>query len=85
DGCYGNEIEIADTGKPIFPVRRAELNMVNNYYKPGPATPSSKKGILLNAYDTYVASWANRLVGKVYMNGNVIEGVPTITANNYLG
>ncbi len=85
DGCYGNEIEIADTGKPIFALRKAELNMVNNYYKPGPATPISKKGILLNAYDTYVSSWANRLVGKVYMNGNYVDGVPTVTANNYLG
>jgi len=85
DGCYGNEIEIADTGKPIFALRKAELNMVNNYYKPGPATPSSKSGILLNAYDTYVPAWANRLVGKVYMSGNYVQGVPTVTANNYLG
>ena len=85
DGCYGNEIEIADTGKPIFPLRVAELNMMNNYYKPGPATSTSKAKILLNTYDIYAAQWASRLVGKVYMSGNYVNGVPTVTANNYLG
>ena len=85
DGCYGNEIEIADTGKPIFALRVAELNMMNNYYKPGPATSTSKAKIILNTYDVYAAQWANRLVGKVYMSGNYVNGVPTVTANNYLG
>ena len=84
-GCYGNEIEIADTASPIFPLRRAEVNIMNNYYKPGPATPSSKGKIILNAYDTYSSAWASRLVGKVYMDGNYVNGVPTVTANNFLG
>ena len=84
-GCYGNEIEIADTANPIFPLRRSEVNIMNNYYKPGPATPASKGKIILNAYDTYVAAWSHRLVGKVYMDGNYVNGVPTVTTNNFLG
>ena len=84
-GCYGNEIEIADTANPIFPLRRAELNIMNNYYKAGPATPTAKGKIILNAYDTYVAAWASRLVGKVYMDGNYINGFPTVTAANFTG
>ncbi len=84
-GCYGNEIEIADTGKPIFNLRRAEVNIMNNYYKPGPATPVAKGKIIINSSDAYVASWASRLLGKVYMSGNYVNGVPTVTANNFLG
>ncbi len=84
-GCYGNEIEIADTGKPIFDLRRAEVNIMNNYYKPGPATPVAKGKIIINSSDAYVASWASRLLGKVFMSGNYVNGVPTVTANNFLG
>ncbi len=84
-GCYGIEIEIADTGKAIFGLRRSEVNIMNNYYKPGPATPVSRGKIILNQTDAYVAAWANRPVGKVYMDGNFVFGVPTVTANNWLG
>ena len=84
-GCYGNEIEIADTGKPIFYLRRAEVNIMNNYYKPGPATPTNKAKIIWNATDAYVPAWAARLKGKAYISGNYVYGVPTVTANNYLG
>ncbi len=84
-GCYGNEIEIADTANPIFSLRRAELNIMNNYYKAGPATPTAKGKIILNAYDTYVAKWSGRLVGKVYMDGNYINGFPTVTTANFTG
>jgi len=84
-GCYGNEIEIADTGKPIFALRRSEVNIMNNYYKPGPATPASKAKIIWNATDAYVAKWAGRLTGKAYISGNYVNGVPNVTANNFLG
>jgi len=84
-GCYGNEIEIADTGKPIFALRHSEVNIINNYYKPGPATPAKKSAILHNASDAYVAAWAHRLTGKVFMSGNFVYNSPTVTANNYLG
>ena len=84
-GCYGNEIEIADTGKPIFALRRSEVNIMNNYYKPGPATPVAKGKIIINSSDAYVAAWSGRLLGKVFMSGNYVNGVPTVTANNFLG
>ena len=84
-GCYGNEIEIADTANPIFLLRKAEVNIMNNYYKPGPATPASKAKIIWNATDAYVAKWATRLTGKAYLSGNYVNGVPTVTNNNFLG
>jgi hypothetical protein len=61
-------------------------NMVNNYYKPGPATgKSSAKRILDltqqffvtgNTPDTLRAGW-------FYIRGNVMEGAPEVTADNW--
>ncbi|MDZ7607181.1 MAG: pectate lyase [Cyclobacteriaceae bacterium] len=51
-------------------------NMVNNYYKPGPATAKSKQNRILNPYSPY---------GKFYLSGNVLEGVDLITADNWKG
>jgi len=71
-------------------------NMVNNYYKPGPATPgnltlSSSKNLrnrILQYTSYYYASdaaiypdtvWG----GKFYINGNVVEGYPDVSADNW--
>jgi pectate lyase len=51
-------------------------NMVNNYYKPGPATAKSKRDRILNPYSPY---------GKFYLSGNVLEGVDFITKDNWKG
>ena len=51
-------------------------NMVNNYYKPGPATSNSKKDRILEPYKPY---------GKFYVNGNVVEGSEKVTLNNWDG
>ncbi len=51
-------------------------NMVNNYYKPGPATSSSKKERILEPYEPY---------GKFYVDGNIVEGSEKVTANNWAG
>ncbi|MDD3319816.1 MAG: T9SS type A sorting domain-containing protein [Paludibacter sp.] len=57
------------------------INMVNNYYKPGPAT---KSGI-----DTRLANPSYRNVktdyGKWYIAGNVLTGNATITEDNWSG
>lgn len=51
-------------------------NVVNNYYKPGPATSSSKKDRILEPYEPY---------GKFYVNGNVVEGSQQVSTNNWDG
>ena len=51
-------------------------NLINNYYKPGPATSNSKKDRILEPYEPY---------GKFYVNGNVVEGSATVTGNNWDG
>jgi hypothetical protein len=51
-------------------------NIVNNYYKAGPATESSKKTRMLNPWSPY---------GKFYVTGNVLDGNKEISDNNHLG
>lgn len=62
-------------------------NFINNYYKPGPATPrdtpvghriikSESRSGKLFAYPQY---------GRIYAVGNVMEGYPEVTADNWKG
>ncbi|XEC95809.1 Ig-like domain-containing protein [Paenibacillus tarimensis] len=54
----------------------ADINMINNYFKYGPDTLVNKRSQLL----TQTGS-----IGKLYVGGNVIDGDPVVTANNWLG
>ena len=51
-------------------------NVVNNYYKPGPATPSKRKGSFINPSSP---------IGKFYIDGNVIAGDDEVIKNNWSG
>lgn len=71
-------------------------NMVNNYYKPGPATPgnvtvssaSNKRNRILN-YTSYYYSFDAAVYpdtlwgGKFYIDGNYVDGYPDVTAHNW--
>ena len=66
-------------------------NMINNYYKYGPAsTKSSIKYRILN-YTTFYAATDAAIYpdtvwgGKFYINGNYVNGFPQTTADNWLG
>jgi hypothetical protein len=63
-------------GNSVYGGEKGRYNMVNNYYKPGPATPDSKKDRLLEPYEPY---------GAFYMAGNVMEGNTAVTQSNKLG
>jgi len=54
---------------------KGNYNMINNYYKPGPATVKTRNRIL-NPYEE---------LGKFYLSGNVLEGNKKVTADNWLG
>ena len=60
----------------IYGGEKGRYNLVNNYYKAGPATNSSKKDRLVNPSQPY---------GKFYVSGNFIEGFPAISQNNWAG
>jgi hypothetical protein len=51
-----------------------QVNLVNNYYKPGPSTLDSVKGRIANPGD-----------GDFYVNGNYLYGSPEASADNRLG
>lgn len=61
--------------------------MVNNYYKPGPATSSSKRTRLLDP--TVSCSSCSKLgtffPGKFYLEGNYMYGSETVTKDNWKG
>jgi pectin methylesterase-like acyl-CoA thioesterase/pectate lyase len=66
----GGEIEIAGG--------ESKINLVNNYYKPGPATPGRRNFIRPNT------PGADK-VGLFYLSGNVMDGNTEMSANNNLG
>jgi len=61
-------------------------NIVNNYYKPGPATGSSSRNRILNPdADNGENNQPIGIYGKFYVSGNYLDGNPAVTANNALG
>lgn len=83
NGCYGGE--------------GMHVNIVNNYYKPGPATPKDRPiayriasiGIRTTAYCTNRRGEPNRwkkmehVWGRFYVDGNVIEGNSEVSKDNW--
>lgn len=62
-----------------------EYNMVNNYYKAGPGTTSSKKYRIMEiSMETDLTTYGPGF-GKFYIDGNYVDGSPTITASNWVG
>ncbi len=60
-------------------------NLVNNYYKAGPATPSSKRNRFLEIYmEADVSKYAPGY-GGFYLSGNVMEGNAALNADNWAG
>lgn len=55
-------------------------NIVNNYYKAGPATGSKVKNRVVNPFRR-----ADIPFGKFYVAGNYVDGFPEVSANNWLG
>ena len=54
------------------------INMIANYYKPGPATGSGVRDRIAEpSSDNGVGSW--------YVTNNYVNGYPAVTANNWLG
>ena len=70
NGCYGGE--------------GMNVNIINNYYKPGPATPSSKNERIVSIdKNIETASPIYDIWGKFCIDGNVVEGSTRATADNW--
>jgi hypothetical protein len=65
---------------------RSMFNVINNYFKPGPATPKDKPvsyRILKPEGDR--SRQDTLLPGRAYVNGNIVEGNEKVTKNNWDG
>ena len=72
NGCYGAE--------------GMHINLVNNYYKWGPATEtaSCRNKLISPGYATH-SNGVTAIWGKYYLDGNVVTGNGNVTADNWLG
>jgi pectate lyase len=62
-------------GKPL------SINLVNNYYKPGPATQDRVKRRIASIDNAIKYGFSTLW----YIEGNFVEGYPSISANNWAG
>lgn len=63
----------------------AKFNIINNYYKPGPATPDSRISHRILKPESGRSKLTRKVYGMAYVNGNVVEGNETVTADNWNG
>ena len=80
NSVYGGGALHKEGRDPRFLVRHTDVNMVNNYFKPGPATAAGDV-----SHRIANPSWANGDHGKWYIAGNVMEGNERVTADNWDG
>ncbi len=72
NACYGGEVNIVGGV--------SQVNIVNNYYKPGPATPSELKFVQAS-YEKEKAKGT----GQWFVEGNIMEGNKSLTKKNERG
>jgi hypothetical protein len=75
--AYGNEV--------LIPGGSGQLNLVNNYYKGGPATPAARAAVIFDITQAYDAANPDKPVATVYAAGNYDAGYPAVTADNWTG
>jgi hypothetical protein len=65
---------------------RAMYNIINNYFKPGPATPKDNNvGHRILKPEAGRSKLSYQVFGRCYVNGNIMDGYPDITQNNWAG
>ncbi|RMZ59178.1 pectate lyase [Chryseobacterium nematophagum] len=58
------------------------VNIINNYYKPGPATLTRNRIVAIDKNENPKTEVYN-IWGKYYIDGNILEGNPEITKDNW--
>lgn len=64
----------------------ALYNIINNYYKPGPLTPKDAPvGHRILKPESGRSKLGYKVYGRVYADGNIVEGYPEISKDNWAG
>ncbi len=71
NGCYGAE--------------GMTVNMINNYYKPGPATTTGSKNRFIGIDDATSSDGTTAIWGKFYIDGNYNSKYPDVNTDNWNG
>ena len=64
---------------------RARFNIINNYFQPGPATPKNNVGHRILKPESGRSKLNHHVYGRAYVKGNIMEGYPEITKDNWNG
>lgn len=65
---------------------RSTFNIINNYFKPGPVTPKEEAvGHRILNPESGRSNLGYKVFGRAYVNGNIMEGYPEVTRNNWAG
>lgn len=60
-------------------------NIINNYWKPGPATPEGDISFRILKPEARRGKNVPKQFGKAYVSGNIVEGNETVSTNNWAG
>ena len=62
------------------------FNIINNYFKPGPVTPKNENvGHRILKPETGRSKLKELHFGRAYVNGNIMDGYPEVTKDNWNG
>ncbi len=64
---------------------RAQYNIINNYFKPGPATPKSSIAYRILKPESGRSKLKEKYYGRAFVNGNIVEGYEEVTKDNWNG
>ena len=64
---------------------RAQYNIINNYFKPGPATPRTAIAHRILKPESGRSKLKYKVYGRSYVHGNIVEGYPEVTKDNWNG
>jgi hypothetical protein len=65
---------------------RAQYNIINNYFKPGPITPTDTPvGYRILKPESGRSRLEYLVFGRAYVNGNIVEGNEKVTRDNWAG
>ena len=76
----------SESGFGSYGGKYAKFNLTNCYYKPGPATPKDTPvGHRILKPEAGRSKLDHKVYGRVYADGNIMEGYPAITEDNWAG